>query len=1327
MKCKVNELPTNGVGRSRNCSLTGSSSPIKLHREDATLKTRSNKTSKNEGNILRRSSRRATIERRVWAVPKKSSKPTPTNVKEKSPQKSVKKEKDKKDRSKTDIKNMERMQLCEGTKRGLITPEEAGNARRKVKKKEGRSDVGTNKDTLSEDLLAREYVKKEKVTFVEEDDETDYKSQIRQTCKDIKSSVDCKNVCVNKCEFVDNDERTGVPCVALVNDNCQKFSSSTLCSVVDNSRGVEETLCIEDVCLNKAVIEEVVPDCQISESQNIENSVNSGGHDAFSTGSVNSSEAFRSVENAVGHFYSEGRLLGSDKSTDNFDTHKQDSDKCRQVIERGVENVENHSLVSTYSDQHVKTQQLKSVEELSEMKEKCVQDIGEKEVTGTCKPPFDICTKNIGKGINQNVEGQEEHHEMKNKIVRENVLENSASKERAILKSALAPEKDTVRLPNNITPNFSTNSESSTVVVPIEHPEMEPQPDSEEEDHVSLSVALAQLVDSGCSDEVEGTETVTIHSASSVVQVTEQKTGAIVTLELNSKDGNREKNGIQDNYIEDEEGDLVIKEEDDDDEVGDTYDKNGIIESSSDDTGEDEEEFKMSDGRESNTQGCISLVSPDKLSEIGPDAASHTDGKSFNDDQELRPQKPKKQIPPLIKISSRPPAIKTPLKCPECPMQFCTVRSLLWHFGTHGARSRENCLPPILLQDLIVPWDKPTVNLFISQSSESDKNVEKGVSFADTVLSTSLSDTTVKLDALGKQDMTVTTQIIRTDDYMGTNGDVILKVPIPRLKPKSHTPAALKKDKFVNILPKMTTGDGQTSINSTQINPQPIRRPSISPTPQITIQPQNGRAVDMVTITPQHQVPKITIRAENSAQHIQIHPAVSSHSTVQIQPLVSSPQSTVQIQPIVSSQSTLQIQPLASSSHSTVHIQPLVSSSQSAVQIQPLVSSTASAIQVRPVVTSTKASCSAPSHIALIPMDNLAAVGQNLGSRTPKINSAPLSMITPSSLPGKTSTPVDSVLEKDGLVMINSNLALHIVSSLPSTLDTGTSTTNTTTIRPIASHLTNNLTILPQMDGSNIVNSKKESVKNPDILTIVPQVDLSKKVSLLKTATPVSSPHVARISKSSVAPSQVVKLYLLQPKDPRSDGTVKLSIAAETSSRVNGIEIPVPFASEKERTKCENFYSKHVEESDDDDEGMVIDDGKEGDDDMMDPLSLCAVTMEDENLDISNSGNQAGQFNPSTAAISTDKVTIKKVPVKSKGKSIQGVDIVKYEARKYVCCYCNRRFGWSTDLKRHVILHTGEKPFQCKVCPTAFTRKFLLQNHMKRMHPDKCKMSDLWP
>lgn len=683
-------------------------------------------------------------------------------------------------------------------------------------------------------------------------------------------------------------------------------------------------------------------------------------------------------------------------------------------------------------------------------------------------------------------------------------------------------------------------------------------------------------------------------------------------------------------------------------------------------------------------------------------------------------------------------------------MQFCTVRSLLWHFGTHGARSRDTCIPPILLQDLIVPWDKPTVSVFISQPTEMDRNPERAISSTPT---SSVTDNTIKIDVVSKPDIPSTIQLVRTEDYMGNNGDVILKVPIPRLKPKSHSNQYVKKDKFVNILPKITTIDGQVPSQSTQASPQPaLIRPSGSPTPQITVHPQPA-VQSTVSIpsdqasTTQSQVPKITIRASNK---LQIQPLASSQSAVQVQ----SP-STVQVQPpslqvqpqtaVQLQQSTVQVQPQSGAQlqqQSAVAVQ-----SQSALQVQAPTGvqvQPSPALQVQPIVTSSKASSAAPSHITLIPMDKLTAVGQTINPRGSKLNPGPLRMVAPSSMPVKSSNAVDSVLEKDGLVMINSNLALRIVSSLPSSLDSVTNTTNTTTLRPIASQSTNNLTIVPQTESNKLINSSKmESAKSPDILTIVPQVDMSKKVSLLKSGNSVSGCQVASASpkQPSTAQSQVVKLYLLQPKDPKANGGSLKSSATSEASNVNGIEVPLPLPNGNEKLNYREVEvrdntsessegdeeEEEEDDEDDDDEGMVIDDAKEGEDDVMDPLSLCAVTMEDENLEALNNASQTAQSGGSSPATSPDKVIIKKLPVRPKGKNGQAVDIVKYEARKYVCCYCNRRFGWSTDLKRHVILHTGEKPFQCKVCPTAFTRKFLLQNHMKRMHPDKCKMSDLWP
>ena len=50
------------------------------------------------------------------------------------------------------------------------------------------------------------------------------------------------------------------------------------------------------------------------------------------------------------------------------------------------------------------------------------------------------------------------------------------------------------------------------------------------------------------------------------------------------------------------------------------------------------------------------------------------------------------------------------------------------------------------------------------------------------------------------------------------------------------------------------------------------------------------------------------------------------------------------------------------------------------------------------------------------------------------------------------------------------------------------------------------------------------------------------------------------------------------------------------------------------------------------------------------------------------------------------------------------------------CEYCNKTFSDTGNFGRHLMTHTGEKPFQCEICYKAFSRKFILQRHMVRIH-----------
>lgn len=65
------------------------------------------------------------------------------------------------------------------------------------------------------------------------------------------------------------------------------------------------------------------------------------------------------------------------------------------------------------------------------------------------------------------------------------------------------------------------------------------------------------------------------------------------------------------------------------------------------------------------------------------------------------------------------------------------------------------------------------------------------------------------------------------------------------------------------------------------------------------------------------------------------------------------------------------------------------------------------------------------------------------------------------------------------------------------------------------------------------------------------------------------------------------------------------------------------------------------------------------------------------------------------------------------GREVQN----KKSKKKYNCHLCSKVFGWSTDLKRHILVHTGERPFKCPKCSACFTRNFLLQKHKSKIHP----------
>uniref|UniRef100_A0A3Q3AEZ0 Early growth response protein 1-like n=1 Tax=Kryptolebias marmoratus TaxID=37003 RepID=A0A3Q3AEZ0_KRYMA len=55
------------------------------------------------------------------------------------------------------------------------------------------------------------------------------------------------------------------------------------------------------------------------------------------------------------------------------------------------------------------------------------------------------------------------------------------------------------------------------------------------------------------------------------------------------------------------------------------------------------------------------------------------------------------------------------------------------------------------------------------------------------------------------------------------------------------------------------------------------------------------------------------------------------------------------------------------------------------------------------------------------------------------------------------------------------------------------------------------------------------------------------------------------------------------------------------------------------------------------------------------------------------------------------------------------------QSRPYACPAdgCDSRFSRSDELTRHVRMHTGQKPFQCRICMRSFSRSDHLTTHIR--------------
>lgn len=67
--------------------------------------------------------------------------------------------------------------------------------------------------------------------------------------------------------------------------------------------------------------------------------------------------------------------------------------------------------------------------------------------------------------------------------------------------------------------------------------------------------------------------------------------------------------------------------------------------------------------------------------------------------------------------------------------------------------------------------------------------------------------------------------------------------------------------------------------------------------------------------------------------------------------------------------------------------------------------------------------------------------------------------------------------------------------------------------------------------------------------------------------------------------------------------------------------------------------------------------------------------------------------------------------------------VVGFDAalNRYVCQWCGRNFDRISNLKRHVLLHSGIKPFKCLYCNYRATQKANVVQHLASRHREEMR------
>ena len=59
---------------------------------------------------------------------------------------------------------------------------------------------------------------------------------------------------------------------------------------------------------------------------------------------------------------------------------------------------------------------------------------------------------------------------------------------------------------------------------------------------------------------------------------------------------------------------------------------------------------------------------------------------------------------------------------------------------------------------------------------------------------------------------------------------------------------------------------------------------------------------------------------------------------------------------------------------------------------------------------------------------------------------------------------------------------------------------------------------------------------------------------------------------------------------------------------------------------------------------------------------------------------------------------------------------VRLGPHQFACPICSKIMETSSKIKRHILIHTGERPYSCQLCDYKCNQNSTLQDHYKRKH-----------